>query len=484
MAELYKHGIYTSTTDTQMPATDNTEVGQVVIGTAPVYLLDDPQSAVNVPIVCRNISDCRKKLGYRSKFGGYTLCQSMYANFMWFKVAPVVYINVLDPSKHKEAVAEKEFQINNNIVTIEDDVIVSSLQIKKNDELSTVIDKDKYVTAWVDGVLYINFTEEQTGTVKIAYDKADPSKVTDADILGAWSSGDDKRTGAELIKSIFPMLGIVPFIITAPGWSHKDNIGSILAAKAAEINGCYKAMFIADIDSATAKTKAKAIETKEKRTLDENCIATYPMVVKDGYTFYLSAVVAALIMYQATQTDGITCKSPSNQKIAADDVVLADGTSVFYDQEDGNDLNGAGLVTVISRNGLYVWGNNTAIYPDNNDPVKRWIMTRLTFLWIENDFINSNFHEVDGALSKKMIENIITNYNIKLSSYAAAGYIADGQIYYDEGDNPDEEILNGHFTFRTRLAANVPGEFIENIFSFDIDALRNSILGTGGEENE
>src|SRR5699024_7635003 len=118
---------------------------------------------------------------------------------------------------------------------------------------------------------------------------------------------------------------------------------------------------------------------------------------------------------------GITCKSPSNQQISGDDVCLADGTSIYYDQEDGNELNAEGIVTVISRNGWYTWGNSTAAYPETTDPVKRWIMTRLSFLYIENDFINSHFASVDGAINKKLVENIITEENIKLASYAAAG---------------------------------------------------------------
>ena len=55
-------------------------------------------------------------------------------------------------------------------------------------------------------------------------------------------------------------------------------------------------------------------------------------------------------------------------------------------------------------------------------------------------------------------------------------------MYYNADDNPSEDILNGKFTFRTNLAANVPGECIENIFSFDTETLRNSILG--GATNE
>ena len=109
-------------------------------------------------------------------------------------------------------------------------------------------------------------------------------------------------------------------------------------------------------------------------------------------------------------------------------------------------------------------------------------MTRLSFHWIENDFINSYFSVVDSPLNKKMVENCVTDENIKLSAWSAMGYIAGGKIYYNAGDNPDSEILQGKFTFRTSLAGNIPGETINNIFSFDTETLYASILG--GETNE
>lgn len=480
----YKHGIYNVTTSTENAATDTTEVAAVVIGTAPVHLLADPTAAVNTPILCRTMSDCYEKLGYSEDYGYFSACQAMYEFFLDQKVAPVVFINVLDPTKatHKESVEPVSKTVANGAITIEDPVIVSTLVIKQS---NTAIAKSKYETEWIGDKLVVNFTDSTiTGSVTVEYDKMKPTGVTSDDIIGAYNSASGARSGAEVIKTIFPTLGVVPFLILAPGWSHDDTVGAVLAAKASEINGCYKGMAIIDLNSSTVTTKTAAIAAKNARTLDENCIISYPAIKKAGNVIYASALIAALIMKQATETDGLTCSSPSNKRISIEDVVLTDAnnTSVFYDQEDGNDLNAEGIVTFISRNGWYVWGNNTAAYPAETDPVKRWIMTRLTFLFIENDFINSNFSAIDGALSKKMVEDIVTNYNIKLASYAAAGHIAGATIYFDAGDNTDTEIMNGHFTFRTALAANVPGEAIFNIFSFDTETLRNSILG--GATNE
>lgn len=473
----YKHGIYPSVTDTEMPSTDKTTVAQVVIGTAPVHLLDDPASAVNKPVLCEELSDCYSKIGYSTNFKKYTLCQSMYLSFFLMGVSPIVFINVLDPEKHFEEVEATEYKISDNSIIIDDDVIVKTLLIKDGD---TEIKSEEYFTEWADGKLTVNFADTREGTVNVSYNRIAPDKVTKDDIIGKYNTQTNTRTGCELIKDVFPRTGVIPFIITAPGWSTDDTIGAILMNKTTEINGCYQAEAILDLDTSIIKSKSDAIQEKNNRTTNENCLITFPMIKKNGNKFYYSALLSAIIMYQATKTGGVTCKSPSNFKISIDDCVLEDDTSVYYDQEDGNELNAEGIVTIIARNGWYTWGNNTAAYPAETDPVKRWIMTRLTFLYIENDFINSNFAHVDDSLSPKIIDDYVTDYNIKLASFKEAGYILGGKITYDASDNPASNLLDGHFKFRTPLAANIPGEYVENIFSFDVETLQSAIFG--GEE--
>ena len=79
---------------------------QVVVGCAPVNLTKDPYSKTNKVVLCNSFDECVQKLGYSDEMDKYTLCQAMYASFKHFKISPVVFINVLDPKKHKQTVAE------------------------------------------------------------------------------------------------------------------------------------------------------------------------------------------------------------------------------------------------------------------------------------------------------------------------------------------------------------------------------------------
>ncbi|MDO5397471.1 MAG: hypothetical protein Q4G33_06035 [bacterium] len=474
----YKHGVYTGETATAYPVSDNAVMVQLAIGTAPVHMLAEPMAAVNKPVLCSSMADCVANIGYSEDFDSYTLCQTMYMNFMKMQTGPVAFINVLDPAKHKKTVEAQSYTVSNKTVIIKAAVIMSTLSISNGSTKVT-----EYSAEWTEtDKLLITFTGENApSTVSISYDEVDPSAVTEKDIVGAYEAETETRTGAELINAVYPRLGVIPFIITAPKWSKSDTVGAVLAEKMKAINTSFKGMAILDIDSSAAKTRAAARTLKSERAFNEHSIAVFPMVRIDEKAIYLSTLIASVIINNARSTGGVACTSPSNVRVNIDDVILEDGTSVFYDTDEGNELNEAGIVTVIARNGWYTWGNNTAAYPSNTDPKDRWIMTKLAFAYIENDFIVSNFSRIDKALNGKFVEDCVTDENIKLAGYAAAGYIVGGSMTYSRSDNPENEVLAGHFVCRTSLAANVPGETITNIFSFDTELLMNSILGGGNE---
>ena len=112
--EEYRHGIRVEEEGSCVAAPATGTAGlQVIFGTAPINLAAVPEAAVNTPVVCRTIKDAQEKLGYSDDYKKYTLCQSMYASFQAFNIAPVVFINVLDPAKHKKENAEKEYTIVN-----------------------------------------------------------------------------------------------------------------------------------------------------------------------------------------------------------------------------------------------------------------------------------------------------------------------------------------------------------------------------------
>ena len=99
----YYHGIRVEEQATSIIAPITSTAGlQVVVGTAPVNLAKDPYSVTNTPLIAYSFAEAVSKLGYSDDFKKYTLCQSMDASFRVFNVAPIIFINVLDPKKHKK----------------------------------------------------------------------------------------------------------------------------------------------------------------------------------------------------------------------------------------------------------------------------------------------------------------------------------------------------------------------------------------------
>ena len=129
-----RHGVYIQeeATAVQVPKTGNSSV-QVVVGTAPVNMAENPSEAVNVPILANSGTEAMAALGYSVDFKNFTLCQTMFATSNLFQVSPVVYINVLDPAKHNKELAEAEYQVNQKQAVIEKEgIILEGLTVKNS----------------------------------------------------------------------------------------------------------------------------------------------------------------------------------------------------------------------------------------------------------------------------------------------------------------------------------------------------------------
>lgn len=483
MADEYKHGIATYEAEASVSRAESNDMVQVVIGTAPINLLGaDAEKAVNVPILCKNFEECKAKIGYSEDFEKYTLCQSMYESFVDMKVGPVVFINVLDPTKHITEVTDESVSVSARMATLTDGVILSSIVVK-NGEKTLSAESDYTVSFNDDGAAVIALAKTVEATnVTVSYSKTDPTQVTAADIIGVYDSKTEKRTGAELIKEVFPRLNVIPLIITAPGYSKNDTVGAALGGKTDKINGTYTGIAICDIDSASATTRKAAIEAKKARTIIGNTAVCWPMIKKGGHIISYSAVLSALIMKLAADTEGFTCQSPSNKSINIEDCCTEDGKSVFMDEPDGNELCAEGIVTIISRNGWKTWGNNMACYPDTTTVKDRFIVSRLSMNWLRNNFINSYGALIDANLNKRVVDDITSDYNIRLSAFEKKEYILGGRISFNSDENTSESIMSGEFVFDTIIAPNIPMESVSNTYTIDIDEIRAAI--TGGDTSD
>lgn len=486
----YQHGVRVLEQPTGVAAPIVGSAGlQVVIGTAPINLVDDPAAVVNKPVIANTFAEAVAQLGYSEDFQKYTLCQAMYASFKLFAVAPVIFINVLDPENHKTVVntpatvAISSLQGKLDVLGVLRDTVV--VKASSEAESALVAGTDYALSFDDDGYLVITMINTGAGaaltSVSLTYSKLDPTAVTKANIIGTYNSSTGVETGLEVLRQVYPKFGMTPGLLLAPGWSQDADVAAVLAAKCEEINGYFSCECLVDIDSGASgariytdvKTKKDAMGLSSPHVL-----ALWPCVKSGEKVLAASAIMAALTARTDALNDDVPNLSPSNKAVGISGTCLADETEVTLDQVQGNVLNGGGVCTFINVNGWRSWGNNSAAYPAVTDPKDRWWACRRFFSWWGNSFIQTYAQRVDNPANYRLIESIVDSENIRGQSYVP-DKCAGIRIEYLESENTVTDLLDGKIRFHQYLAPYTPAEDILNVLEFDTEALTEAL--TGGE---
>ena len=483
----YYHGIRVEEQATSIIAPITSTAGlQVVVGTAPVNLAKDPYSVTNTPLIAYSFAEAVSKLGYSDDFKKYTLCQSMDASFRVFNVAPSVFINVLDPKKHKKDNPEGPINVVAKQAKIETAGVLLDTLVVKNGSAILKKDVDYIATFSEDGSVLISLIEGSThasaSSLTVKSTSIDPTAVRAKDVVGGYDAATDKETGIELIRQVYPKFGLVPGLLLAPGWSHIPEVGVVLGAKCTEINGVFSCECVIDVDcTSTGAKKYTDVGTWKKQHgyTNKHSVVLWPQIKVGAKQYAYSAIFAALVAYTDATNDDVPNLSPSNKLIEISGMVLDDGTEVVLDQDQAGALNGEGIVTAINVGGWRSWGNNTAAYPGITDPKDRWFCCRRFFSWWSNSFILTYFHKVDDPANYRLIESIVDSENIRGNSYVSQSKCAGAKIVFDEKDNQITDILNGKIKFHQYLAPYVPAENIVNVLEFDPTMLATALNGGG-----
>lgn len=478
-----KHGIFVYENDTALsaPVLADSAV-QCVIGAAPVWMLDNPADVTNKPILCTSATEAMEKLGYVDDFANYGLCQTMYITSNLYQVQPVVYINVLDVATMKNAATEVSLSTPvaaRNVLT-NDAVIKGTVAIVQG---STTLVKDTDYTLEYDnaGKLVINFISgssfDSTVAATVTFNTAKISDVNNAAVIGSYNASTGVATGVEVIRYVYPKLGVIPTLLLAPNFSQNSAVGLALAAKAANINGVFKAIAVLDIDTAVATTYTDVNTVKNNAGYTSPfCWPIWPSFKVGTYVFAGSAVAAAQLAYTDAENGGVPRRGGSNRLLGVSGICLASGVEVLLDQDQASVVNGYGVTTAINLNGWRLWGSYTGAYPTTSDVKDMWLPVRRMFNWQANNFILTYFSKVDDPLNAILIESIVDSENIRLSAYVPDS-LAGANIQYIASDNPVTDLLAGKIVFRQKIAPYTPAQEIDNILSYDTSLLTEALAG-------
>lgn len=477
----FKHGIETTESEVQSVSPQSGSAGlQVIVGTAPINLAEDPEAAVNTPIIVYGKTEAQKKVGYSTDFESYTICQSISANGEIFNISPYVLINVLDPKKHKKDFSKADIPVVAKMAHVDaTGLLLSTVKVADQARQELTLNKDYLLSFDTSGEVDITLLSTDKGEaaekLTVTATQLDPTKVTEEDIIGGYDVATGKETGWELVRQIFPKFSQVPGLLVCPGWSKKPMVAAVMAAKCEALNGVFTCECVIDMDTSTAKEYSGLKEKKEAMgVVSQHQVLLWPMLKKGDRIYCYSAIWAAMAAYtDVSKNDDVPCKSPSNELLNVDAAVLEDGTEVLLDSKQAELVNSYGIVTAINDNGWKSWGNLTAAYPGDTTNKNKWINCRRMMSWYRNHIILTYRGKVDDNASPVLIQAITDSENQYLNSLTP-DKIAGGQISY----NADEtDLSNGEVVFDTNVAFWTPAQHIVDRITFDPSILTAAMGG-------
>lgn len=477
MPSQYKHGLYVleeATTLLPMRRLDANII--VAVGTAPSFRAANPHST-NAPVIAYTKAEAVDKLGYDADYKKYTLCEVMDVVFDLYQVAPVVFIDVMNPAVHKSTVshASQTVDASTKSFRLTGDIWPQTIQVANSDGDELTRGTDFSVERIDNQTLQVTMLNPAayTGTsVFASYNEVNLSLVAASDIVGAVDPVTGKCSGLSLLEEVYPRFRLVPGLVIAPGWSQSTAVASAMAAKTDLINGMFKAIAIADLDTTQIAGYAQAAQFKSTHSMSmTNLVVTYPCVSVDGVVHHLSTHAAAVACLTDYGNDNIPFISPSNQRIAIDGMVNADGTENYFGSEQVCNLNGEGIVSCINFDTWKLFGNRTSYYPTSKDPKDTWIPVRRMFNWICNSLIVNFFSQIDQPIRRRTIDSIVNSCNTWLNSLVAREAIVSARVTFSEADNNTQDMLDGILRFRLAVCVSPPARAIYFTLSYDADGL-------------
>ncbi|BAQ11447.1 phage tail sheath protein fi [Bacillus sp. OxB-1] len=451
----------------------------IVFGTAPIHLAKTTEH-VNDIVVAYSFGEAQAALGYSDEWKDYTLCEAMDAAFRQFNVAPVIFVNVLDPDKHSES-GEEEVEVVNKKASLKaKNVLLDTLKVKLTAADETPLKREEdYVASFDDDGQVVIVPLNNATKLHVAFKRLTPKAVTENDIIGGSDVNTGKLKGLELLNAVFPKTGMVPGLVLAPKFSKNPMVAAVMKAKASVINTYFRAASLADIDTKEADIYTKANEWKNKNNYTgTNEIVSWPLIGLGDNVYHLSTQLAFRIVETAADNGDYPHESPSNKNLSMNRMLIEKAEGEYEEVDLGPDqaelLNSQGIVTALNFiGGFKAWGNNTGAFPANTDVKDIFIPVRITHNWLANSIILTTWSKVDGPIRPRLVDSIVDTMNMWLNGLQSQEVLLGGRVEFRQEDNPKTDLISGKLRFRYFVAEPTPAQDIENILEFDANYYDN-----------
>lgn len=475
---MENHGVYVSEQATSVSTPVVADSGiPFVIGAAPIQSAETP-AAVGVPVLCTSWEEAVKKFGYSESWEKYNLCEFMYSHFQLYGCQPVIFCNLLDPVTMKTEVTAEDMAVTNHKIILPFEAIDDAALVVKaaGNTGETYIKDTDYAVYYDSGKCIIETLDRgaiySAATLSVAYSSVDTASINASAVA----------MGLEAIEQCMGMVGMVPDLICAPGFSDTTTVAAVMATKAGGINGMFGAKALIDVSSESdggADEYSKVIALKNTNNFtDENQIICWPMLQFGERKFHMSTQLAGLISSVDSDNSGCPYESPSNKSFKCDSVILEDGTDVTLTLDQANNLNSGGIVTALGFMGSTVaWGNYTACYPVNMDVKDYFIPISRMFDWIGKTEIYTFWGKLDKPMNRRLIDSILDTVNIWLNGLVGMGYLLGGRAEFREDENPMTDLMAGVIRIHNYVTPPSPSQEINFILEYDVSYVTSALQG-------
>lgn len=435
----YRHGVFVGEVPTNLvPPVQVESALPVVIGTAPVHRLKEGVAApVNEPRLISTFTDFVAQFGAPDMTTGetahdFTLYEFARVFIGRYAVAPVVFINVFDPEKHRIP--------------------------------GTSGAAPGFVGVDEGGV------EAVSGTATVAAE----------DVTGGVDATTGKRTGLALVDEVFSRFRIVPGQILAPGFSAMPEVALAIGAACPKVSGHFRAVGVIDMPASIVRPADAPAWINDNNLTDANLLAFFGTPVFGGTSRDLapgeaagnrpewgSTHLAAVIAQRDSENSGIPFWSPSNKRLLCNGM-SHNGAELHLTPVEASHLNGNGIVTGLNMvGGLVAWGDQTCAYPGVTEVKDTSIPIRRMFNWIGNTLILTAWQYASAPVRRRMIETVQDTFNVWLNGLAAREFILGGRVAFEYPENPSTDLMAGKTSFHVYVAPPNAAHEIEFTLEYD-----------------
>jgi len=265
--------------------------------------------------------------------------------------------------------------------------------------------------------------------------KAEKDAATVSNLIGT-TNAQGKYTGMKALLAAKGKLGIVPRILGVPGLDSLP-VATALVAIAQDLRA------FAYVSAHGCKTKEEAVAYRNGFGARE-VMVIWPSFEKwdttANATVVAPAVAVALGLRAKIDQEVGWHKTISNVTANGVTGISAD---VWFDLQnpatDANYLNGNEVTTLINETGYRFWGSRTC----SEDPLFAFENYTRTAQILADTMAEAHFWAVDKPMNPGLIKDIIAGINAKFRELKTAGYIIDGQCWYDETANDATTLKAG-----------------------------------------